>query len=220
MQKNKAKRKRAEEKTFYGLVLTILIVLSCLILFFFADSNYGKKEISIQAEQGTTQTDARMRFENRALKEHGYNIDADGAYILQREALSDARLILTIQNDAVEAFLLCVELPVLPEDSEQGEQSVLEERLYQERKDYFDRNAAWLNEKLPKLTRAIYPADALTDTDMDRVLHHVHEAIQTQKRQELKLDGITVRAYTNASDSERALHISVQREPEQQTQGK
>ncbi len=210
---NDAEKKK---RPISGAVFTILIIFSCVAVYLFTESGYGKeaemKEIEDSAAAGDTIDEgvSIAYFEDKALSGMAYIKDPDGAYIITRDGLPDARLILTERNYALAAFLLSLEAPAAPEPEKEEESSIIEDRLRASQKEYYNKQMEWLSENLPRMIRAMDRQALLTDADIDDIMYYINATVATGKRQNTSINEIELRSYIDDMDEAPRLRISMQ----------
>ncbi len=197
-------------------ILTIIVILSCVAVYLFTETGYKQeKSASVQQDAQTEYVESgfldQNTFEKKALFDQNYRIDEEGVYRIEREELPQVYLRAALDGDEVIGFLLIAELPKEPEEELNIPQSgILEQRLYETQKAYYLEQTNWLAEKLPDMIGALDTLKRLSTSDIDYMLTYIKAAIKTAKRQELKLDGVLLRAYCEASADMDMLHISLE----------
>ncbi|MDO5112627.1 MAG: hypothetical protein Q4E65_10010 [Clostridia bacterium] len=205
------KEEREARAKFTGAALiTIVTILSCCALYFFGGSGFGKDAAAIEeaVPSPTLETAYLGAFED-GIQGLDYNEQGMGCYILHNGDLPAITIRLELEGYLLNAMTLTTQMPVLPPNPA-VDATILENRLYAKRKEYFEAQMAWLSDILPVLIRAMDPAGRLTEADAYDLAYYALLTVETEKRQEKTIDGFCLRAYADETTAPPALYISVQ----------
>ncbi len=202
------KQEREERvKLTSAAAVTIVTILLCCALYFLGGSGYGKETAVIEDVEAPA-TAAYVGAFEEGLEGLPYSKEGTGHYVLCHHALPALTVRLELDGYMLKAMTLTTQMPVQPEKPA-ANATILENRLYAKRKEYFEAQRAWLVETLPVLIRAMDPSGRLTEADAYDLAYYAL-TVEAGERQEKTINGFCLRAYGDAAATPPSLCVSVQ----------